>query len=66
MEQTQEVQSARDSLVPPKAAFQQLGVGHTKGWELIGAGRLSVVRLGKRCTRIKQSSIDRLISGEAA
>lgn len=66
MSQTQEVQNIRDSLVPPRAAFQQLGVGHTKGWELIGNGQLSVVRLGKRCTRIKQSSIDRLIAGEVA
>lgn len=66
MSQTQEVQNSRDSLVPPKVAFKQLGVGNTKGWELIGNGRLSVVRLGKRCTRIKQSSIDSLISGEAA
>lgn len=62
----QEVQNARDSLVPPKIAFRQLGVGHSKGWELIGSGRLKVVRLGKRCTRVKQSSIDRLISGEVA
>jgi predicted DNA-binding transcriptional regulator AlpA len=38
-----------------------LGIGPTKCWELINQGRLAVVRLGSRCTRIKKSSIDRLI-----
>ena len=41
-------------------AREQLGIGHTKYWSLIGDGALKVVRLGKRCTRVTQSSIDRL------
>lgn len=38
-----------------------LNVGATKCWELIKKGELEVVRLGNRCTRIKKSSVDRLI-----
>lgn len=38
-----------------------LSVGATKCWELIGMGQLEAVRLGGRCTRVKKSSIDRLI-----
>ena len=41
-----------------------LSVGRSKCWELIGAGRVEVVRLGQRCTRIKRRSIDRLIAPE--
>lgn len=39
-----------------------LNIGPTKCWELIGNGALEVVRLGNRCTRVKKSSIDRLIA----
>lgn len=38
-----------------------LRIGTTKCYELINQGLLEVVRLGGRCTRIKKSSIDRLI-----
>ncbi len=38
-----------------------LSIGPTKCWELIGFGHLEVVHLGERCTRVKKSSIDRLI-----
>jgi excisionase family DNA binding protein len=42
-------------------ACATLGIGPTKCWELISQGQLSAVRLGGRCTRIRKSSIDRLI-----
>ena len=38
-----------------------LHIGTTKCYELINQGVLEAVRLGGRCTRIKKSSIDRLI-----
>jgi hypothetical protein len=38
-----------------------LKIGRTKCWSLIGTGSLEVVRLGNRCTRVRRSSIDRLI-----
>lgn len=38
-----------------------LRIGTTKCYELINQGALEAVRLGGRCTRIKKSSIDRLI-----
>lgn len=53
-----------DYLCTIKEMQSLLSVGRSKCWELIGAGRVEVVRLGLRCTRIKRSSIDRLIAGE--
>ena len=38
-----------------------LRIGHTKAWDLIRQRELEAVRLGNRCTRIRKSSIDRLI-----
>jgi excisionase family DNA binding protein len=42
-----------------------LGVGRTKVYELIGAKRLKVVRLGRR-TLVTSDSIDELVQAEAA
>mgnify|MGYP000379435121 CR=1 FL=1 len=50
-----------DQLHSVKEACATLKIGSTKCWELIGKGALEVVRLGNRCTRIRRSSIDRLI-----
>jgi hypothetical protein len=46
--------------VSPRVAFAAIGVGHTKGYELISAGQLEAVKLG-RATRITCESIKRLI-----
>jgi excisionase family DNA binding protein len=50
-----------DALHSVREACATLNIGATKCWELIGKGALEVVRLGNRCTRIRKSSIDRLI-----
>jgi excisionase family DNA binding protein len=50
-----------DALHSIPEACATLGIGPTKCWALISQGELSVVRLGARCTRIRKSSIDRLI-----
>lgn len=55
-----------DTLLTRQQACSALSIKSTKYWELISQGRLDVIRLGKRCTRVKKSSVDRLISGEAA
>jgi excisionase family DNA binding protein len=55
-----------DTLLTRQQACSALSIKSTKYWELIRQGRLDVVRLGKRCTRIKRSSVERLISGGAA
>ena len=55
-----------ETLLTRQQVCSILSIHATKYWELISHGRLDVVRLGKRCTRVKRSSIDRLISGEAA
>lgn len=47
-------------LLPPKAAFAAIGVGTTKGYELINAGKLEAVKIG-RATRIKVSSLKSLV-----
>lgn len=52
-----------DTLLTRQQACSALSIKSTKYWELISQGQLDVVRLGKRCTRVKRSSVDRLISG---
>jgi excisionase family DNA binding protein len=47
--------------VSPKQAFAAIGVGTTKGYELINSGKLEAVKIG-RSTRITWASIKRLIS----
>lgn len=54
-----------DALLTRHETCSALGIKSTKYWELISQGRLDVVRLGKRCTRVKRSSVERLISGGA-
>lgn len=51
-----------DRLHSVQEACATLKIGATKCWELIGKGALEVVRLGNRCTRIRKSSVDRLIA----
>ena len=55
-----------DALHSVREACATLNIGATKCWELIGNGALEVVRLGSRCTRIRKSSIDRLIANGVA
>jgi hypothetical protein len=47
-------------LVRPARAFAMLGVGKTKGFELIAKGVLEAVKLGPRCTGVTMASIRRL------
>lgn len=51
--------------VAPKAAFTMLGVGVTKGYELINSGELDVFKVG-RATRITTESIERFIASRIA
>lgn len=60
----QSTRQASDELLTRRKTCDILSIESTKYWELIKQGRLDVVRLGKRCTRVKRSSVDRLISGE--
>lgn len=55
-----------DALLTIPATGKVMSVGKTFVWWLIKNKKLEVVRLGSRCTRVKRSSVDRLISGEAA
>ena len=49
-----------DPLLTVDDACVELKIGTTKCWELIASRALDVVRLGKRCTRIKAASVARL------
>lgn len=53
--------SGSDALYTVREVCAMLSIGNTKCWELIGNGQLKAVRLGGRCTRIRRSSVDRLI-----
>ena len=46
--------------VRPKVAFDALGVGITKGYELINSGDLDAIKIG-RATRITWTSVKRLV-----
>ena len=42
--------------IPPKDAFAAIGVGITKGYELINAGELEIFKIG-RATRVTTESV---------
>jgi excisionase family DNA binding protein len=46
--------------VRPKDAFAALGIGVTKGYELINAGELETIKIG-RATRITVTSVRALV-----
>ena len=46
--------------VPPKVAFAAIGVGNTRGYELINQGSLEAFKIG-RSTRITWESVKRLV-----
>ena len=46
--------------VSPKTAFFSIGVGNTKGYELIKSGQLDAIKLG-RSTRILWESVKRVV-----
>lgn len=46
--------------VTPKVAFAAIGVGVTKGYQLINSGQLEAVKIG-RSTRVTWSSVKQLI-----
>ncbi|SEQ48238.1 helix-turn-helix domain-containing protein [Sphingobium sp. YR768] len=51
--------------VPPKDAFAALGVGVTKGYELINAGELIAFKVG-RATRITTASLKDYVAKRVA
>jgi excisionase family DNA binding protein len=51
-----------DPLLPKKVAFKLIGCGNTKGYELLGAGKIRAVKMGTR-TLIPQSEVNRYQKG---
>jgi len=51
--------------VRPKDAFAAIGVGVTKGYELISSGELDVIKIG-RATRITVASINAMVARRMA
>jgi predicted DNA-binding transcriptional regulator AlpA len=54
-------------LLRPKAAWERLGVGHSKFYEdFVGTGRLKLVRLGPKSVAVIEDELDALIDAMAA
>lgn len=51
--------------IPPKDAFAAIGVGITKGYELINAGELITFKVG-RATRITTASLKDYVAKRVA
>lgn len=52
-------------LLRPREAFALLGIGKTKGYELLKQGRIpGVVKFGERTTRVRSSVLRRFLAGE--
>lgn len=51
--------------MPPKEAFTVIGVGVTKGYELIAANELEVFKIG-RATRITTASLEAFVARRLA
>ena len=51
--------------VPPKTGFEMIGVGVTKGYELINSRELETFKVG-RATRITTASIERYVERRLA
>jgi excisionase family DNA binding protein len=45
----------------PKEAAKRLGVGHTKFYEIVNAGKLRLVRLGDRAVGVVEDELDAYI-----
>ena len=50
-----------DQIVPTAAAFDQLHIGKSKGYDLIREGELDQVHIGSK-SYVTQESIDRFVS----
>jgi predicted DNA-binding transcriptional regulator AlpA len=49
-------------IIRPKEAQARLGIKHTKFYQdIIGTGRLQLVRLGPRCVGVVEDELDALI-----
>lgn len=48
-------------VVSPKVAFGAIGIGNTKGYELVNSGQLDAIKIG-RATRITWESVKRLVA----
>lgn len=48
-------------LLTVKETIDALRVGRTKLYELINTGKLDVVRFGKRSTRVRAESVEKLM-----
>lgn len=51
--------------IPPKSAFAAIGVGVTKGYELINAGELETFKIG-RATRVTTESVKAYVARRIA
>jgi predicted DNA-binding transcriptional regulator AlpA len=53
--------AARRALLRPRQIQDRLGVGKTKFWDLVHAGRIKLVRIGPKSVACPEHEIDALI-----
>ena len=48
-------------ILRPREAWQRLGIGHSKFYELVGSGQLRLVRIGPRAVGVLEHELDQFI-----
>jgi len=57
-----QIQSSTSPLLKVEEAMAVLRIGRTKFYALVKTGQIEVVRFGLRTTRVKSSSLERLLT----
>jgi len=57
-----QIQSITSPLLKVEEAMDVLRIGRTKFYALVKTGQIEVVRFGLRTTRVKSSSLERLLT----
>ncbi|MBP8168631.1 MAG: helix-turn-helix domain-containing protein [Azonexus sp.] len=57
-----QIQSITSPLLKVEEAMDVLRIGRTKFYALVKTGQIEVVRFGLRTTRVKASSLERLLT----
>ncbi len=66
MSSIENVFAASGRLLTVKETLAVLRIGRTKAYQLIGEGKLQVVKFGQRTTRVKAESVEYLIANGIA
>jgi excisionase family DNA binding protein len=59
---TENLSRLAGNLLTVKEAMGVLRLGRTRFYELVAAGRIDIIKLGQRSTRVKVESLEKLIA----